>query len=247
MSYIVITCRDGADPDCNRLLLRTPVGKSGVPSYIKLQGGTNKLDISNHPDLKYGFYNAGCDSELDFWEASENCQDIIEIDLRNFDGSEMTTMDSMFYYMFNLERIYFGGLDTSRVTDMSYAFNGVGRYVKGDSSSDSMKNWEESDAEPGFYIKCSLRNFILSNLNVEKVEKFEYLFEYSTPVLCNAASRPTFRLIFDSWKLMSPKVAINMFVGVDYLTTMSLQSCNSDTQDTIIDEWLYYMTSRIIR
>lgn len=178
-SYIRIVCTDNADSRKNRLLLRTEELMSitpeiKVPKYIPLQPGENILRVSDYPELKYGFYNCSCDdsqcqfsptmsedekdkmTDFFYWEASENCQDIIEIDLRHFDGSDLKSMDMMFYYMFNLERIFLGRLDTSSVTDMSFAFTGVGSNVKGDSSSDYMKNWEESDAEPGFYINIAL-------------------------------------------------------------------------------------------
>lgn len=269
-SYIKIVCKDDANPKENRLLLRTNklvevASGVKVPEYIELKPGENILKVSQYPDLKYGFLNSGCDADqcefssniseenkekmtdLFYWEASENCQDIIEIDLRHFDGSELTSMDSMFYYMFNLERIFLRGLDTSRVTDMSFAFTGVGSNLKGNCSSDfdSEKDWDESDAEPGFYIKYGLRNFILSNLNVEKVEDFELLFESSPPFLCDAASQPVFRLIFDNWKLKSQNVVKGMFTGVDFLATMSLKGCNSATADAIANEWLDYEAARI--
>lgn len=236
-----------------------------VPAYIELHSGENILEVSRYPDLKYGFYNSSCDedqcqfasyisdadkdkmTDIFFWEATDNCQDIIEIDLRHFDGSQLTSMNSMFYYMSNLERIFLKGLDTSRVTDMSSAFARVGSNLEGNCTSDFdvEKSWDESDAEPGFYIKCGLRNFILSNLNVEKVDKFEYLFDCGSPLLCDAASRPVFRLIFDNWKLKSADVVKDKFIGVDYLAAMSLIGCVPDSADAIANEWLDYEEAHI--
>ena len=50
------------------------------------------------------------------------CENIKEIDLSEFDFSNILNMDSMFKQCINLEKINFGNIDTSKVEDMRSLF-----------------------------------------------------------------------------------------------------------------------------
>ena len=52
----------------------------------------------------------------------KDCDSIIEIDLSNFNTSQITNMSYMFYNCPSLVSIYLSNLDTSKVVDMSYIF-----------------------------------------------------------------------------------------------------------------------------
>ena len=51
------------------------------------------------------------------------CSKITEINLSNFDASQVTSMNNMFYQCLSLISLDFSNIDTSRVTDMSYMFS----------------------------------------------------------------------------------------------------------------------------
>ena len=56
-----------------------------------------------------------------------NLNNIIVIDLSNFNASLVTTMYGMFYRCKNLEKIYFGNINTSSLENMKSLFNGCSK------------------------------------------------------------------------------------------------------------------------
>lgn len=118
-SYIRIVCTDDADPKYNRLKLRTD-----PPTFIELQPGENILSPTHYPALKYGFEQIDQPRLDSYSDASNeyNCGDVLLVDLRHFDSTEMTSMDGMFHKMENLENIIFGDIRIENVTSMNNAF-----------------------------------------------------------------------------------------------------------------------------
>ena len=53
-----------------------------------------------------------------------NCENMIKININNWNTSNVTSVHSMFYNCSSLQVIDLGALDTSKVTDMSYMFAG---------------------------------------------------------------------------------------------------------------------------
>ena len=86
----------------------------------------NGEPLINYPcDLGIGRNNI----TLKFDELIEDCEymfyyleNIIEVDLSNFDTSKVTNIDLMFGECYNLETINFGNINTSSVERMSYLF-----------------------------------------------------------------------------------------------------------------------------
>lgn len=118
-SRIIIICKDAAIPSENRIKLRT-----NPPTYIELQPGKNVLTVKDYPALKYGFSQLSPEDDPTGEDdpSDGNCQDVLEIDFSHFDGSEMTTMEDMFYKMENLKKVNFENLNTSKVTNMGNMF-----------------------------------------------------------------------------------------------------------------------------
>ena len=56
-------------------------------------------------------------------EMFSNCRQIVEIDLSNFDTSEVIDMNSMFFQCRGLILLNLSNFDTSKVTDMGYMFS----------------------------------------------------------------------------------------------------------------------------
>ena len=129
-SFIRVICSETANPKFNRLQLRT-----NPPTFIELQPGENILTVEEYPDLKYGFSQMSENDEDNPDEtvshcAIANCQDVLSIDLSNFDGWEMTSMDEMFHSMQKLSEINLKGLDTSNVKSMVDTFRLMGEQTK---------------------------------------------------------------------------------------------------------------------
>jgi len=114
-------------------------GISKVNSCIKtcdLDEDINKVTIKFEEQIK------SCNKMFN------NLQNIIEIDLSNFDASEVITMEWMFYYCKNLEKINFGNINTSSVEKMNKLF-----------------------------YKCEkLISIDLSNFDTSKVNNMEWMF-----------------------------------------------------------------------
>ena len=56
------------------------------------------------------------------WQMFRNCIDIIEVDLSNFNSSEIININSMFCYCSSLTSVNLNNFDTSKVTDMGFMF-----------------------------------------------------------------------------------------------------------------------------
>ena len=112
-----------------------------------------------------------------------NCQflfskltNIIEIDLSEFDASEVTSMYGMFYYCSDLEYINFGNINTSSLTDMSYMFyNCFSLYELDLSNFDTSK---VSDMTFLFTNCYELQSINLTNWNTSKVRYMNSMFLY---------------------------------------------------------------------
>ena len=86
--------------------------------------------IKNSCKKSYNFTEELNDVVIKFNSTIESCENmfailenIIEIDLSNFDFSNVVNMTSMFYKCTNLEKINFGKINTQSVQRMDYLFN----------------------------------------------------------------------------------------------------------------------------
>ena len=102
------------------------------------------------------------------------CSQIIEIDLSNFDSSNVKNMNKMFYGCKKLTKINFGNINTSSVEDMSSMFFECESLKFIDLSkfdTSSVTNMEE------MFKRCrKLRSIDLSSFNTSKVENMFDLF-----------------------------------------------------------------------
>ena len=101
---------------------------------------------------------------------------IVEIDLSNFDTSEVTIMNAMFKDCTNLEKINFGEIDTKKVTNMQDFCNGCHKLEsinlsKFDTSSVTCMSF--------MFSQCrSLKSINASSFNTQKVEKLDDFLSY---------------------------------------------------------------------
>ena len=97
---------DGFNPEPDKVFI------NGVSSSCKIK--CNLSYGNNNVTLRY-------DNQIEsFYEMFDSLNNIIEVDLSNFDTSKVTSMYGMFENCENLEKINFGNINTSLVVNMEY-------------------------------------------------------------------------------------------------------------------------------
>ena len=98
---------------------------------------------------------------------------IKEIDLSNFDFSEVTSMHYMLY-CYNLEKINFGNANTSSVKRMSALFYNISKLTSLDLS--SFDTSSVTTMEGMFYMCTALSSINVSNFNTKNVKTLRLMF-----------------------------------------------------------------------
>ena len=156
-------------------------------------------------------------NEMFFSKSDEQkIKNILEIDLSNFDTSEVTNMGGMFYGMSNLTTLNVSHFDTSKVTDMSLMFHGM-RDLSALNLS-SFNTSQVTDMHNMFYGMSNLTSLNLSSFNTSKVTDMGFMF-YGIPNLTSLDLSN-----FDTSK--TTKMSF-MFYGMRKLTALNLSSFNT--------------------
>lgn len=127
-------------------------------TYIKLHNGKN--DIS----CKYGFYFSFCG----------NNQNVIDIDLSNFNTHNIISMNSMFSNCESLTSLNLSSFDTSNVTDMRNMFGYCWNLKKLDLSCFDTRN--VTDISYMFYCCANLEKLDLSNFTIKNIRGYNFMF-----------------------------------------------------------------------
>ena len=107
----------------------------------------------------------------------KDLDNIIEVDLSDFDGSKVNNMAHTFNGCTGLEKITFGEMDTSQVQNMEYLFYGCTKLKSLD-----LSNFETSSVTNMKYMFSNMKELTsidLSNFSTLKVEDMSYMFAYS--------------------------------------------------------------------
>jgi len=138
-------------------------------------------NVQNEIECEYYFNQTDNYVEL-IWDDNINycqymfseCEEIIEIDLSNFNTSQVTEMESMFYGCSSLTSINLSNLDTSQVEDMESMFDGCSSLTSLD-----LSYFDTSQVMYMTYMFCDcllLTSLNLSNFNTEKVISINNMF-----------------------------------------------------------------------
>ena len=103
-----------------------------------------------------------------------NLENIIEIDLSNFDTSEVTNMNGMFRECKNLEKINFGIINTSSVKNMEYLFYKCYKLISIDLSYFDTSKVNNMNSMFGYCT--NLKYLDLSNFETSNVNNMQYIF-----------------------------------------------------------------------
>ena len=98
-----------------------------------------------------------------------------ELDLKNFDTSKVTNMNSMFGNDTKLKKVDVSNFDTSKVTDMRYMFGNTKSLKELDVSSFNTSN--VTDMSNMFYLCYKLYNLDLNGFDMSKVTKMTEMFK----------------------------------------------------------------------
>jgi len=158
------------------------------------------------------------DSSKMFYLASseQKIKNVLEIDLSNFDTSNVTDMSYMFYGMSNLTTLDLSSFNTSQVTDMKYMFTYMFNLTTLDLS--SFNTFKVTDMNHMFSAMRNLTTLDLSNFDTSKVINMQYMFSGMRNLTTLNLSN------FDTSKVTN---MYGMFGGMSNLTTLNLS--NFDT------------------
>ena len=145
-----------------------------------------------------------------------NCEDIIEVDLSNFDSSKIKNMNNMFVACHSLRYINFTNFITSKTTSMNNMFVDCSSLTSLDLSNFDTSNVKNME----FMFKgCSkLTSLNLSNFDTSKVENMQQMF-YDCSSLTS--------LDLSNFNTSKVKKMTNMFYNCFSLTSLDLANFNA--------------------
>ena len=146
----------------------------------------------------------------------QKIKNILELDLSNFDTSQVTNMGYMFYGMSSLTSLNLSNFDTSKVTNMSDMFYGMSSLT-----SLNLSNFDTSKVTNMYAMFCAMRSLTildLSNFDTSKVTNMSDMFAGMSSLTSLNLSN------FDTSKV---KNMGTMFAGMANLTSLNLS--NFDT------------------
>ena len=159
-----------------------------------------------------------------FFDGLEN---ILEIDLSNFDTSKVTNMSFIFSGMSHLTTLDLSNFDTSQVTNMNNMFSGMSNLT-----TLNLSNFDTSQVtnmSNMFAVTPKLTTLDLSSFNTSKVTNMERMFYGMRNLTILNLSN------FNTSNVMSMS---NMFSNMSSLTTLDLS--NFDTSKVIIMNGMFY-------
>ena len=162
----------------------------------------------------------------------QKIKNILELDLSNFDTSQVTNMGCMFYGMSSLTSLNLSNFDTSKVTNMSDMFYGMSSLT-----SLNLSNFDTSKVTNMYAMFCAMRSLTildLSNFDTSKVTNMSDMFAGMSSLTSLNLSN------FDTSKV---KNMGTMFAGMANLTTLDLS--NFDTSQVTNMEYMFSRMSNL--
>ena len=150
------------------------------------------------------------------WGYEQKIRNILDMDLSNFDTSNVTNMGFMFLGMSNLTTLNLSNFDTSKVTNMARMFVGMSNLT-----SLNLSNFDTSNVTnmgSMFSLMSSLTALNLSNFDTSKVTNMQAMFQgMSNLTTLNLSS-------FNTSKVTDMS---DMFAEMHSLTTLNLSNFNT--------------------
>ena len=217
---------------------KSPVAPAASMNAVNIDDDESECEIKLwlDPTDKTAYYYAEPEkvylnkksNEMFFSKSDEQkIKNILEIDLSNFDTSEVTNMGLMFYGMSNLTTLNVSHFDTSKVTDMHNMFYGTSNLT-----TLNVSNFDTSKVTNMglmFYGMSNLTTLDLSNFDTSKVTNMGNMFSSMTNLTSLNLSS------FNTSKVTDMGF---MFYGIPNLTSLDLS--NFDTSKTTKMSFMFY-------
>ena len=148
--------------------------------------------------------------------SEQKIKNILELDLSNFDTSQVTYMQSMFFGMSNLTSLNLSNFDTSNVTKMSFMFSEMSSLT-----TLNLSNFDTSNVTNMQYMfrdMSSLTSLNLSSFNTSNVTDMNNMFNHVSSLTSLDLSS------FNTSNVTDMKA---MFSSMHSLTTLDLSSFNT--------------------
>ena len=201
------------------------------------------------------------DSSMMFYSywGDDKLKGILDIDLSNFDTSQVTNMSGMFSGMRNLTTLDLSNFDTSKVTDMSFMFGSMSNLTTLDLS--NFNTSKATNMSEMFLGMANLTSLNLSSFDTSKVTSMRYMFlGISSLTVLNLSSFDTSQVtdMSDMFRDMSSLTTLDlssfdtskvtnmggMFCNVFNLTTLDLS--NFDTSKVTSMNLMFYLDNKYI-
>ena len=120
------------------------------------------------------YLNADSSEMFYAWFGEQKIENILELDLSNFDTSKVTNMSYMFRNKPRLTTLNVSNFNTSKVTNMRYMFSSIPNLT-----TLNLSNFDTSqvtDMSYMFYYMSNLTTLDLSNFDTSKVTDMHYMF-----------------------------------------------------------------------
>ena len=162
----------------------------------------------------------------------QNLTALEEIDLSNFDTSNVTSMRSMFYNCSKLTELDVSKFDTSNVEEMNFMFLGCSSLKSIDVSN---FNTSKVTTMKSMFNNCnSLEQLDISNFDTSNVTDMSYMFNY-----CNSLTE----LDVSSFNTSKVTNMATMFQRCEQLQHLDLS--NFDTSNVTDMRWMFYGCSSL--
>ena len=189
------------------------------PEKVYLNEDSSKMFFSEYGEQKIknildlDLSNFDTSNVTLMWDMFYGMSSLTTLDLSSFDTSQVTYMGGMFDYMFNLTTINLSSFDTSQVTYMGEMFRGMSKLTTLD-----LSNFDTSKVTgmpEMFFGMSSLTTLNLSNFNTSRVTDMVFMFYGMSSLTTLDLSS------FDTSRITS---MYYMFSGMSSLTTLDLSS-----------------------
>lgn len=189
---------------------------------------TNKIDTSKVKSMYYMFGNNTSISNLDLsnWDTSNvtNMKSMFrgtslkKLNLNNWDTSNVTDMSFMFSESNNITELDLNHLNTGKVKDMNNMFNNMKSLT-----TLNIENWDTSNVinmQAMFFRALSLKELDLNNWDTSNVTNMSWMFTGAESIT---------KLLIKNWNTSKVTTMTVMFSGMDKLLDLDISDWNTSS------------------
>lgn len=208
-----------------------PSTKNKESNVVDLKPGDNVLTTKIYPDLKYGFRPAWVQHAA--FELNPNCQSVVEIDMSDFDASEVRIAERMFADMKSLRSVNLRGVRFKNVENMDRMFHCC--YNLKDIIMDSIETFRSDSlvsADSMFFSAESIESLGIGCLGGKSLKRIYNIFDGMSSLK---------KLDISGWNLRGvsiwdPGSDVPMFYGCHNLEKLYVIGCNDFTINKIVNQ-----------